>query len=81
MAKLLGARKVTRAYQAGHDLELTLGDERVLRIECKARGDGFRELYGWLQDRDVLIVKSDWRHPLVVLRLSLAADIAKPTAG
>jgi hypothetical protein len=51
----------------------------VLRIECKARADGFRELYGWLEDRDILIVKADWQ-PLVVLRLSLAAEIAKPRA-
>lgn len=80
MAKRLGARKVSRAYQAGHDLELPLGDERVLRIECKARADGFRELYGWLEDRDILIVKADRQPPLVVLRLSLAAEIAKPRA-
>jgi hypothetical protein len=39
VAKLIGARKVSRAYQAGHDLELKVGD-RLLRIECKARADG-----------------------------------------
>ena len=43
IAKLIGARKVSRAYQAGHDLELPLGDDRMLRIECKARADRFRE--------------------------------------
>jgi hypothetical protein len=79
IAKLIGARKVSRAYQAGHDLELPLGDDRILRIECKARANGFGTLYRWLDDRDVLIVKADYRKPLVVLRLSLAAEIASRT--
>ena len=50
---------------------------RDLCVEVKARADGFRELYCWLNQRDVLIVKADRQEPLVVLRLSLAADIAK----
>ena len=50
---------------------------RDLTAEVKARSDGFRELYGWLQGRDVLIVKADRQEPLVVVRLSLAAEIAK----
>lgn len=49
---------------------------RDLCVEVKARADGFRELYGWLDGRDVLIVKADRQEPLVVLRLSLAAAIA-----
>jgi hypothetical protein len=77
IAKLIGARKVSRAYQAGHDLELLLGGDRMLRIECKARSAGFKQLYDWLDQRDVLIVKSDRQEPLVVLRMSLAAKIAK----
>ena len=32
---------------------------RDLCLEAKARADGFRELYGWLDQRDVLIVKTD----------------------
>jgi hypothetical protein len=32
---------------------------RDLTAEVKARADGFRELYGWLDRRDVLIVKAD----------------------
>jgi Holliday junction resolvase len=50
---------------------------RDLCIEVKARADGFRELYSWLHQRDVLIVKADRQEPLVVVRLSLAAEIAK----
>jgi hypothetical protein len=50
---------------------------RDLCLEVKARSDGFRELYGWLDGRDVLIVKADRQEPLVVVRLSLAAEISK----
>ena len=77
ITKLIGALKVSRAYQAGHDLERPLGDDRVLRIECKVRADGFRELSCWLNQHDVLIAKGDRQEPLVVMRPSLAAEIAK----
>ena len=53
---------------------------RDLCVEVKARAAGFRELYSWLTSRDVLIVKADRQEPLVVLRLSLAAQIAKVAA-
>src|SRR5262245_50175493 len=49
---------------------------RDLCLEVKARADGFRELYSWLTDRDVLIVKADRQEPLVVMRLALAAEVA-----
>jgi Archaeal holliday junction resolvase (hjc) len=53
---------------------------RDLCVEVKARAVGFRELYSWLTNRDVLIVKADRREPLIVLRLSLATQIAKLAA-
>ena len=53
---------------------------RDLCLEAKARADGFRELYSWLDRRDVLIVKADRQEPLVIVRLSLAAEIAKQVA-
>jgi hypothetical protein len=53
---------------------------RDLRVDVKARADGFRELYSWLDQRDVLIVKADRQEPLVIVRLSLAAEIAKQVA-
>jgi Holliday junction resolvase len=52
---------------------------RDLCVEVKARADGFRELYSWLDGRDVLIVKADRQEPLVIVPLSLAAEIAKET--
>jgi hypothetical protein len=51
-----------------------LGVDRV--VEVKVRADGFRELYRWLVDRDILIVRADRSEPLVVLPLKLAAEIA-----
>ena len=75
--KLIVVLKVSRAYQARHDLELPLGADGMLRIECKARATGFAQLYDWLNDRDVLIGKADRQEPLVVPCVSLAAEIAK----
>jgi Holliday junction resolvase len=51
-----------------------LGVDR--RVEVKCRGDGFRELYRWLDGADFLIVKADRLEPLVVLPLKFAAEIA-----
>jgi hypothetical protein len=62
------------------DLLLTLAG-RDLVAEVKARADGFRELYTWLDGRDLLIVKADRREPLVVLPLSLAVEIAALANG
>jgi hypothetical protein len=80
-ARGFAATKISRAYQAGHDLELQLGGGRMMRIEVKCRATGFKQLYDWLDGRDILVVKSDRREPLVVLRMSLAADIAKAAGG
>jgi hypothetical protein len=45
-------------------------------VEVKVRGDGFRRLYDWLANRDLLIVRADRREPLVIVPLKLAAYIA-----
>lgn len=51
-----------------------LGIDRC--VEVKVRANGFRELYSWLAQRHILIVKADRSEPLVVLPLRLAAEIA-----
>jgi Holliday junction resolvase len=51
-----------------------LGTDR--RVEVKCRGNGFRQLYDWLEGHDFLIVRADRREPLVVIPLKLAAEIA-----
>ena len=52
----------------------------MIEVEVKCRTAGFRQLYDWPHQRDVLIVKSNRQEPLVVVRLSLAAEIAKRTS-
>jgi hypothetical protein len=70
------ARKVSAMYKRGEDLRVMVGAiERS--VEVKSRAAGFRQLYDWLKQRDLLIVKADRQEPLVVVRLSLAAEIAK----
>jgi Holliday junction resolvase len=56
------------------DVIMPLGG-RDLCLEVKARADGFRKLYDWLDGRDVLIVKADRQEPLVIVRMSIAADL------
>jgi len=50
-----------------------LGVDRV--VEVKHRRAGFRQIYKWLADRDILIVRADRAEPLVVLPLKLAGEI------
>jgi hypothetical protein len=55
-----------------------LGIDRTIEVKC--RGKGFRELYNWLAGAaSILVVRTDRNEPLVVLRLSLAAEIAAAT--
>lgn len=74
-----GAERVPLSGSAGGsylgDLTVPLmGVDRV--VEVKARANGFRELYAWLDARDALVVKADRREPLVVLPLRLAVEVA-----
>jgi hypothetical protein len=48
---------------------------RTHRVEVKPRGDGFRQLYSWLNNSDLLIVKADRRDPLAVLPLALVVEL------
>jgi Holliday junction resolvase len=47
------------------------------KVEVKARGNGFRKLYSWLDGADFLVVRADRSAPLVVLPLRFAIEIAK----
>jgi hypothetical protein len=74
------ARKVSGMYRPGEDIRVRLlGVDRAVEVKC--RGAGFRQLYDWLRDRDVLVVKADPQEPLVVLRMSLATQNAKGTVA
>lgn len=45
------------------------GDLKVegLTLESKVRFDGFRQLYQWIEKADVLIVRANYKPPLVVM--------------
>jgi Holliday junction resolvase len=80
-AQGIAATKISGMYKPGADIRMPLlGSDRAVEVKCRA--DCFSQLYGWLNDRDVLIVRSDRQEPLalVVVRLSLAAEIAKTTS-
>jgi hypothetical protein len=66
-------------YKPGTDISMPLlGSDRAVAVKCRAAG--FRQLYDWLDKCDILIVRSDRQEPLVAVRLSLAAEIAKRTS-
>ena len=51
-----------------------LGIDR--RVEVKVRGNGFREIYQWLNGAELLVVRADRCEPLVVVPLRLATEVA-----
>jgi hypothetical protein len=69
------AEKISRMYRRGADVSVPVCG-RDLEIEVKCRGNGFGQLYAWLVERDLLVLRADRREPLVVLPLKLAAEIA-----
>ena len=71
----IAAPKIGGIYNPGTDISMSfLGSDTT--IEVKRRATGFAQLYDWLNERD-MIVKADRQEPLVIVRLSLAAEIAK----
>lgn len=67
-AKLISGERVPLSGAAGGQFTgdvVGLG----LRWECKRRANGFRQLYGWLENADALAVRADRREWLVVMPL------------
>ena len=74
-----GAERIPLSGAAGGkfsgDLSVPLlGIDRTAEVKCRA--DGFRELYSWLADHSMLVVKADRREPLVVVPWRFALEIA-----
>lgn len=66
-AKLIGGERIPLSGSAGGSYT---GDVKGLGLlwECKARKDGFKQLYKWLEgDADALAIKADRKEWLVVL--------------
>jgi hypothetical protein len=71
------AERISGMYNPGPELVPLLGIARAVEVKCRA--NAFACLDEWLRERDILIVKADRREPLVVVRMSLAAEIARRT--
>ena len=77
-AQGIAVPKIGGIYNPGTDISMSfLGSDTP--IEVMLRATGFAQLYDRLNKRD-MIVKADRQEPSVVLRMSLAAEIAKRTA-
>lgn len=56
------------------DLMINVKDEE-LRLESKARANGFKQLYQWLEGNDVLAIKADRKETLIVLPLKKFCEL------
>lgn len=52
------------------DVQIVLKDKTLI-AEVKARKDGFKQIYDWLDDKDLLIIKADRKPHLVILDMNL----------
>jgi len=58
------------------DIEITI-QEKIYRIECKARGTGFKQLYTWIDGNDLLVIKADRQPALVVIPLEQFCQLVR----
>lgn len=73
-AKLIGGERIPLSGAAGGSYTgdvIGLG----LKWECKVRGNGFKQIYGWLEGNDALAVKADRKEWLVVVPLELLLEL------
>jgi hypothetical protein len=69
------AEKISRMYRRGPDVSVPLLNfDR--RLEVKIRGRGFGQLYAWLKDADVLVIRGDRQRPLVIVPIDFAIQVA-----
>lgn len=75
-AKLIGGERVPLSGAAGGSYT---GDVKGLGItwECKVRGNGFKQLYDWLEGKDALAVKADRKQWLVVMPIEKYMEMVK----
>jgi|SRR6516162_9799248 hypothetical protein len=74
------AEKCSRTGYHGPDVSIPLlGRDRFAEVKCRSRG--FRDIYNWLADNDLLVVRADRREPLVIVPLRLAAEVAAKAEG
>jgi Holliday junction resolvase len=60
--------------------EFAKGDiilDNNLRCEVKVRKSGFKQIYDWLEDKDLLFVKSDRQEYLCIMPISVFIKLFK----
>jgi Holliday junction resolvase len=74
LARILDGERVPLSGAAGGSFAGDV-DALGLRWEVKARRDGFRSLYAWLEGVDALAVRSDRHDWLVVMPIGRFLDL------
>ncbi len=63
------------------DIIIALNEKEYI-CEVKSRGEGFRQIYKWLEGKDMLFVKADRKKYLAVIPLEIFLKIlSKPNGG
>ena len=75
VAHLLGGERVPLSGAAGGQFTGDVVLPTGLRVECKVRARGFKQIYGWLEGNDVLAIKADRRPWLAVLPLETLREL------
>jgi hypothetical protein len=79
-ARGFAAEKISRTGYRGPDLSVPLlGIDRSVEVKCRARA--FGQIYRWLANADLLVVRADRKEPLVVIPMWLASEIAAVAEG
>ena len=72
VAAIMGARKISRMYQPGPDLQMADGRW----VEVKRRKTGFKTLYKWLDDdASIIAMRADRKDWLVAMTLDTLLDM------
>ncbi len=80
-ARLLGGTRVPLSGSAGGDFAGDVVLPNGWRCEVKARRDGFKSLYAWLEGADVLLLKADRKPWLAVLPAERLRELLSPPEG
>lgn len=48
---------------------------RQMQLESKVRATGFKQIYGWIEGNDALVIKADRQESLVVVPLQLFCEL------
>jgi hypothetical protein len=75
VARALGGARVPLSGAAGGSWSGDVILPNGWRVECKRRAEGWRQLYAWLANADVVVVQADRQPALAVLPLARLAAL------